>query len=493
MRYRPSPRHTCVAAATASSQRPQRTSPPRQALRWLAALAMLLPAGCDDIATTTAAADASSSDSADGAASTAAVKTWHRDVRPIIAARCAGCHKPGGIGPFDLSTFAAVKKTGAAVKFAIASRAMPPWHAGPEQAYKGDPSLSDAQIATIGSWVDGGMPEGDASQPGPELPDVAEKISRVDLTLGVPVAYTAKDIADDYRCFLLDWPETEELYVTGFNVVPDNKNIVHHVAAFLLSPDALGAAGAMTDLADLAKKEPGPGYACYGGPSGAAELIVPIQQLGQWVPGQQGNDFPTGTGIRVPPGSKIVLQMHYNMDFAKPGPDQTKIQLKLDKPAAIDRKGAFAPWLNAGWIGDLMKIPAGNASVTHEHTADPRGFWKAFVGGVDVSKGFVIHGGLLHMHTLGSWAEAFITRKDGSKVMILRTPKYDFNWQRLYMLTEPIIFHEGDKLTVRCNWDNSAGNQAVIDGKPPGTPKDVYWGEGSLQEMCVANLYISEL
>lgn len=419
--------------------------------------------------------------------------TWHQDVRPIVEARCAGCHKAGGIGPFDLSTYAGTRAVAELVGMVTAARTMPPWHAGAEQGYLGDPSLTDAQIATIAKWVEIGTPEGDAAKPGASLPDVGQTISRVDRTLQIPVPYTPKsDAPDDYRCFLVDWPETEERFVTGFAVQAGNPKVVHHVAAFLLTPDAIGASSAMSSLAELDAKEEGPGYACYGGPSGAADLIVPIQQVGQWVPGQEGMDFPEGTGIRVPPGSKLVIQMHYNIDFAEPGPDQTQVKFRLHKPEEIQRPGAFAPWLDAAWIGTAMKIPAGEPSVTHSKTGDPRGFWKNFVGDVKVESGFWIYGSLLHMHTLGVSAEVYVTRADGSKVTIVHTPKYDFNWQRMYMLAEPVRFEPGDALTVRCTWDNSAGNQIrTKDGTK--APADVYWGEGSLEEMCVANLYISEL
>ena len=421
-----------------------------------------------------------------------AAVTWHQDVRPIVEGRCVGCHKPGGVGPFDLSTYGSAKSVSKLIAAVTAAKTMPPWHASSEQSYHGDPSLTEAQIATIAAWEEAGAPEGDPAAAAAPLASVAQTISRVDLKLTMPEAYTPSGASDDYRCFLVDWPETEERFITGFAVEAGNKKIVHHVAAFLLSPDALGAEGAMVSLKKLDDKEAGPGYACYGGPSGAADLIVPIQQVGQWVPGQQGMDFPAGTGIRVPPGSKVVIQLHYNLDFSEAGPDQTSVGFKLDKPADVAKGGAFAPWLNAAWIGDAMKIPAGDAAVVHEHTADPRGFWKNFVGDVDVQEGFWVHGALLHMHTLGVSAETFITRADGSEVPIVRSPSYDFNWQRMYMLTEPIRFNPGDKLTVRCTWDNSAANQSSTKAGSR-QPEDVYWGEGSLEEMCVANLYVSEL
>ena len=48
---------------------------------------------------------------------------------------------------------------------------MPPWHIDRTvgiQKFKDDPSLSDAEIATIVAWVDGGAPRGNpADMPPP--------------------------------------------------------------------------------------------------------------------------------------------------------------------------------------------------------------------------------------------------------------------------------------------------------------------------------------
>ena len=52
-------------------------------------------------------------------------------------------------------------------------------------------------------------------------------------TLSMATSYTPSKIPDDYRCFLLPWPEefTADKYVTGFSVTPGNAKIVHHVIA----------------------------------------------------------------------------------------------------------------------------------------------------------------------------------------------------------------------------------------------------------------------
>ena len=53
--------------------------------------------------------------------------------------------------------------------------------------------------------------------------------------------------------------------------------------------------------------EAGPGYTCYGGPG-----INDAQNVGTWIPGSQPLAFGKGTGLSLPKGSAIVVQMHYN-------------------------------------------------------------------------------------------------------------------------------------------------------------------------------------
>ena len=138
-----------------------------------------------------------------------------------------------------------------------------------------------------------------------------------------------------------------------------------------------------------------------------------------------------------------------------------------------------------------MKIAAGDAKANHSHVGKPIGFFKQFVGGVDMTKGFDVHSVLLHMHQLGTHATAKVLHEDGTETMLLDIPRYDFNWQRVYWFDKPMRFNTTDRLSVDCNWDNTQANQPLIDGKQK-TAADVGWGEGTSQEMCVANLFISQ-
>ena len=96
-----------------------------------------------------------------------ATPTFTRDVAPILFDNCVSCHRPNHLAPMSLMTYDDVRPWARAVKSKVATREMPPWGAAPGlRTYKNDPSLSEADIATIAAWVDGGAPRGnDADLP----------------------------------------------------------------------------------------------------------------------------------------------------------------------------------------------------------------------------------------------------------------------------------------------------------------------------------------
>lgn len=402
---------------------------------------------------------------------------FHRDVRPIIEGRCISCHSDGAIAPFSLQTYEQVRGVGPAVGHAVSTRLMPPWSAGPTVAYRGDVSLDDAQIKTITDWVALGMPEGDPESAGAPLPSVGVPFPGTDLQLELPQPYLPSLRPDDYRCFPIRWTETADTFVTALNIIPGNIEIVHHAAVFLLPP-----ANADKPFEWDAEDE-APGYECFGGPSGGRDAI-PISQLGAWLPGQAGNIYPDDIGIRVQPGSTLVLQIHYNVASPNPEPDQSKVQFHLK--AQVAKEAWYAPFLNASWVIGQMEIPAGEAEVVHSHQEDPRDFFNVVAGfDLPLDEGFNVHAVMFHMHQLGVRGAAKRMQR-GLPTPILDIERWDFNWQRQYVLQQPMAIDSGDELRVECVFDNSTGNRAR-----QGPPVDVNWGEGTGDEMCVANFLIT--
>ncbi len=406
--------------------------------------------------------------------------TTHADILPIVEARCANCHYDGGAGGFALTTAEELGQLHIQIADAVTQERMPPWPAKAGPAYAYDWRLSPEQIELFQAWSDGGAPEGDSSDPGEPIEAIGSTISRVDLSLQMPTPYTPPSTStDDYRCFPMPWTGEEVAYITGFNAVPGNTEIVHHVAAFLIPKDNLMGDSVFEQLQAWEEEEAAPGYPCFGGPSGpTGDLQLPIQQLAQWVPGSQGLDFPEGTGIEVTPGSWVVLQIHYN-NANNAGSDQTAIDFKLDNE--VTALAAYAPFLNAAWTLGELNIPAGKEEVSFNATSEPQGFFEFLNPSLDLEGGFRIHGSMLHMHRLGASGEINVIRADGTEEPILSIPAWDFDWQFSYELATPVDFDEGDQLSLTCTYNNTDPDAI-----------DVVWGEGSNDEMCVGNLYISQ-
>ncbi len=166
-----------------------------------------------------------------GAASTTTF-TYYHDIQPIIQSKCVECHNPTGIGPFAFETPSDVISRAALISQQVSAQIMPPWPpADTCNTYQRDRSLTTDQINTVTNWVNGGAPEGDPSDQ--MTAPTPTGMSRVDLTLQMPEAFTPNETPDDYRCFLIPWTPTTAQYVTGLGMTPGDPRIVHHAIAYI--------------------------------------------------------------------------------------------------------------------------------------------------------------------------------------------------------------------------------------------------------------------
>ena len=189
--------------------------------------------------------------------------------------------------------------------------------------------------------------------------------------------------------------------------------------------------------------------------------------------------------MRVEPGSKVVFQVHYNTVFTEPEPDRSSVVFMLEDE--VEHEAFVMPWTHYMWlISDAMKIPAGEKHVTHSWSADPFNLPVNLFGDNNLLR---VYSSAVHMHVRGRAGNNFVERPDGTKECLLNIPRYDFNWQRMYRLSEPVEVRPGDKIGLECHWDNSLENQPLIDGEPI-EPVDLYWGEGTLDEMCVSFFFV---
>ena len=53
--------------------------------------------------------------------------TFTKDIAPILFQNCAGCHRPGEVGPFPLLTYEDARKRAKQVSKLTGNHIMPPW------------------------------------------------------------------------------------------------------------------------------------------------------------------------------------------------------------------------------------------------------------------------------------------------------------------------------------------------------------------------------
>lgn len=428
-----------------------------------------IPADESTSSTTESAESTGDSDSASGVDPIAV--TYHADIRPLVEGHCMECHQPGNIGPFSLTSFEEVHALREAIVLSVEGKTMPPWQPGPGcQDYANDTSLSDAEIELFGAWLDGGAPEGNPDSYVPlDIPE-PPGMSRIDVTLQMPEPYLPQKQPDDYRCFLIDWPYDETTYISGFAAAPDQLNTVHHIIAFGVEPDQVAEYEALDEA------DPGVGYTCFGGPGASVSSVNSVANwLGSWAPGGAGGDFPDSTGIRVAPGSKIALQVHYNTLVSDIKPDRSSVHFKVD--TEVEHPAVMLLWADPSWLSGGMHIPAGSPSTVHVYQDDPALIISVLTDVISAGEPFRIYQAGHHMHTLGTRGQQTVIRADSSNTCLLEIPRWDFNWQQGYRFAEPVVFNPGDELRMACEWNNEAGKEHVN------------WGDGTQDEMCLGVLY----
>lgn len=378
------------------------------------------------------------------------VVTFNRDVAPILWKNCAGCHRPGEVGPFSLLSYQDAAKRADFIQDVTASRRMPPWKAEPGFGEFHDVRrLSDGELETLAKWSKAGAPEGDPSDL-PPLPGFPEgwQLGEPDVVLKMTEPFDLPgDGPDVYRCFVLPIGNETDRTVAAVEFRPGNRKVVHHAIFYL---DNSGTAR-RRDEADS-----GPGYASFGGPG-----IPPTGGLGGWAPGASPRFLPDGVGKYLRRGSDLVLQVHYHLS-GKPETDQSTVGIYYTKRPAT-KIVVGVPLLNR-----RLYIPAGEEHyrVTNDVTLP-----------VDVNA----IGITPHMHLLGREMQVTATLPDGARQPLILIKDWDFNWQDQYLYASPIKLPKGTKLELEAYYDNSANNPQ----NPNNPPQPVRWGEQTTDEMCL--------
>jgi len=370
--------------------------------------------------------------------------TYSRDIAPLIQANCQSCHRPGEAAPMVLMDYATTRPWAKAIKKSVADGSMPPWHADPNYGtFSNDRRLSAEQIAMVNKWVDSGSPEGDPK----DLPKPIEwvegwGIGTPDyvLTMAEPYHVPAEGIIDYQNLVMPPFPE--DRWVKRLEVRPSNRNVAHHINVFRLLPND------DEKPEEKNKKE-------------KKEFVT------GYVPGGIVTDYPDGTALFFPKGTRIILQAHY-VTTGKEEVDQTSVAF------IFAREPVEKQIYNVLISNYMFAIPPGDPNY------EVRAQWK-FLEPVTVI------GTMVHMHLRGKNYTYTAKYPDGREEIVMAVPKYDFEWQMGYH------FKDRPKLPARtiiegvAYMDNSAGNPFNPD--PTATVK---YGPQTADEMVMGFMFYTK-
>jgi mono/diheme cytochrome c family protein len=372
--------------------------------------------------------------------------TYHGRVSRIVERHCVECHRDGGVGPFPLDTYEHLVAHAAMVRQVIDRGIMPPWFAAPPETdaetgrvhtpWANDRSLAAAEKQDLLGWLAGGRPLGDpadALQPRtyPDGWQIGTPDAIFEFAEPVPVKATG---VMPYQNVIVETRLPEDRWVQAIEVQPGDRDVVHHALIHVAGTEDRAAAPR-----DAAAEERG-GF------------------WGEYVPGQNTLVYPVGFAKKLPRGARLRFQMHYT-------PNGTATTDRTRVGVIYAREPPRHEVRVAGIVNARISIPPGVAD--HREEASLRLPFDA-----------TIMGFLPHLHVRGKACRYELIRGDGGRSTLLDIPRYDFNWQLLYRLHEPLPLRAGDTLVFTAWYDNSPDNPAN-----PDPTQTVRWGPQTFDEM----------
>ena len=363
--------------------------------------------------------------------------SYNDDIVPILERNCVSCHHDGAIAPWSMSSHAMVMGWSPMMKEVVMTKRMPPGQIDPHvgMPIKDVAGLTIEEKQKLIQWIDQGSPRGE----GPDLLTALEfedpefSLGEPDIVLDVtPQAIPATGVID-YRYVPVELNLDKDVWVSGIEFLPGDRQVLHHVITYLQSP--------ADKTEDDGRNNDGTGLG-----------------IGGFAPGRQPDAFQDNSGRLIPAGSNLLLQMHYTTS-GRETVDATRIGIFLhDEPPKYVMSGGVAGQRR-------FMIPPG----AKEHRLR---------GEELIERDAYLYEMMPHMHFRGKYMSYAAQFPDGTSKALLSVPKYDFNWQFKYELEEPLFLPAGTKLIAKGAMDNSDRNLGNPDPTRP-----VFFGLQTMHEM----------
>lgn len=400
------------------------------------------------------------------------VVTFSEDIAPIVFKNCASCHRPGEAGPFPLLTYDDVVSRSKLIKFVTQTRFMPPWPADASYThFVNENVLTEEEIKMIAAWVDQGSILGDPSHL-PKLPvfPSGSQLGKPDLVVKLRDAYPIKGNGkDQFLLMRVPFEIPKDTFVQVIEIIPDNRKLVHHVNAQLLSYDVtkkkdVFKGNIVVDLEafpDKLKAYKALGLANDDG------VTFPLltQSVANYLPGVIPPVYPEGIGgFKITrKGALFLKDIHYGPSRVDTT-DQTTFNIfytdkKPKRPLQEFQMGTYG----VSPTVPKLAIPADSVMTFHSDYTLP----------FDISVLTVNP----HMHLLGKSFLAYAITLQNDTIPMIRISKWDFRWQYFYTYKTMLKIPRGATIHIEGVYDNTRNNP----NNPFSPPRLVAEREGSMR------------
>ena len=428
--------------------------------------------------------------------------TFTKDVAPIVFAKCANCHRQGEVAPMPLTSYAEVRPWSKSIREEVLTKQMPPWFANPEKStlkFANDRRLSPSEVATIVAWVDAGAPKGEDADL-PAFPKYATgwTFGEPDVVIEMPVDYEVPAEGEiPMQNFYVPVPFKEERWVEAVELRPGNPAVVHHsIANVVQLPEGTKIVNGRAVRGD--------GAAAAGTTAGSARSTGGLSETGGrevfqtqdsfsragafklvgQAPGKGFERHYEGTAKKVNPGWYIQFNMHYQPS-GRPEKDRSRLGFWFAKKPVhheVLTKGASDTIFIAGKeLSETRMIDGKEVKIRGRIPNIPPNVdnWE-ISGQMVVKEDITLYAFAPHMHLRGKDIRYTLVFPDGREQVLLDVPRFDFNWQLHYELTQPLKIPAGTKIVSVAHYDNSLKNRYN-----PAPDKEVFWSEQSWDEMFI--------
>ncbi len=315
--------------------------------------------------------------------------------------------------------------------------------------FSNDRSLSDQEIRTITQWVDADAPAGNPGKaPKPIHWVKGWNIGRPEVVFEVPVAFNvpASGVVS-YQYVIVPTRFKKDTWIRFAEVRPGDRSHTHHIVVSVREPGSNW----------LEDQPVGVPFALDPHAHGSG---IPGEFLAGYGLGAMPEMLPPGQAKLIKAGSDLVFQLHYTTN-GKPGCDRSRIGLVLSHELPKQR---------------VLMLAAANV----RFAIPPR------EPDYQVNASLTLHAPatlvslLPHMHLRGKSFEFQVKYPDGRTQILLRVPRYSYNWQLSYYPARPILLPAGSTIECIAHFDNSAANPLN-----PDPAKTVRFGPQSWDEMMI--------